>query len=150
MSDSWGTVGTQTQGRKFYNYKAKRHTHTSETMYVSAWEKAHIETTPTKYPHYSLVALKLVWIHHQAVMIYQIDLGAISCINISAQDERNVFPHYVCPYLSHLQSALRYVFALRLEAFCDTRIRRKPEISQILSLLSSPSPQNQSLSFLNQ
>lgn len=105
--------------------------------------------TPTKYPHYSLVALKLVWIHHQAVMIYRIDLGAISCINISAQDERNVFPHYVCPYLSHLQSALRYVFALRLEAFCDTRIRRKPEISQILSLLSSP-PQNQSLSFLNQ
>lgn len=98
-----------------------------------------MERTLTKYPHYGPVALKLVWIHQQAVMIYRIDLSAISCVNIPAEDERNVFPHYACPYLSHLQSALRYVFALRLEASCDTRMRRKPEISQILSPLSFPS-----------
>lgn len=54
--------------------------------------------------------MQLIWIHHQAVMIYLIELSAILHINISAEDERNMlFP---------LDTALFHFFKMLLNTFC--------------------------------
>lgn len=53
--------------------------------------------------------MKLVWIHHQTVMIYLTDLSAILCINILHKMKEIWSSRSTRPYLSLLQSALKHI-----------------------------------------